>query len=947
MTTKESNNPLNPQPSTVNEVRTTMVDATLGGLERLMHFHVQGIQERQERLVRLYDGVINRDSLVLENVQKWLDYLSAREPQDYLLEMTFLQLLLDFEAKEKRISELTGEVLRLGDNLVQGSKDDHYFAQRLTGVFRKVEDWVYQTFKNVPDIQRLGHEVENSCSEVAGDRWRELLEKEHILLFTSAVTMELVKNVLEPRLLGINHDYLKLILPAIEESFVKNTNEDIKWRTKTIDILSNNHIFWEAFNSPAVALATKLFMKFSGCTEKKPAGRIKILTSLIKDTGSAATECQTQPSEFQFKWLPPGSRYKPKLASDVNNTLGDQALNDKRRRLVVVMTVAPAVLRVEYGSEKEVVVVKARVLLEEGSPLCDEGSQEESLDGRSSQDTGEEDGSSEEEDETSDEEGGISNEHDRGSQEDDGGSQEDDGGSQEDDGGSQEDDGGSQEDDGGRQEVDGGGEVDGSSGEKGNGGVTRDIDMNTENEEQGVSEEQGMMPEIARNCENNLETEGIEHERASESTGSNEGGVRREAGWSGEEPKEEENPERKRTEGEIDKQEVEEGGNSEYDSSHEVEGVKEVEDHEAGISHGGDKELVDTKFKKGSDAGDNGRSGFEGNKQTMDHEARKISSEGETSVGNRKFEDTTDERGNEGSEGEGGNRDTKIEQCEEGQEELAQHINVNAGNVKHGVSEEQGLMTEEIASNRESNRQTEEIEDERTSEATESYEESIRREAGWSREERREEESPERKRAEGEIVEQDVVKEGGGFENDGSYEMDETKEVADHEAGISGERSQVDSKVIGNKKGNVDDKGSCGEEGSTHTADREAEISPTPVSADGMTCHNASETRDNSEEEKNWEDQDSSGDLDKAKGTMDNAEGANFEDKAAVAEGSGGLAGGEGGVSGGGKRMMEEGGFEEKDQSCEEEARKSEEISKTEVTESCEDPEEDKRTEEE
>ena len=116
-------------------------------------------------------------------------------------------------------------------------------------------------------------------------------------------------------------------------------------------------------------------------------------------------ECQTQPSEFRFKWLPQGSRYQPKLASDANNKLGDQELKDKRRMWVVVMTVVPAVLRVEHGSGKEVVVVKARVLLKEGSRLREQGGQE-GLDGRSSQDTGIEDWSGGEEGGARDDEGG-------------------------------------------------------------------------------------------------------------------------------------------------------------------------------------------------------------------------------------------------------------------------------------------------------------------------------------------------------------------------------------------------------------------------------------------------------------------------------------------------------------------------------------------------------------
>jgi len=806
---------------------------TLLELERL----TQGIQHMHKQLVYLSETVKGRDSGALERVQNYLDDFVRRAPQGYPLEIAFLQLLLDAEAKEKRISELMGETLRLGDNRVEASKDDYYFAQMLTGVFRKVENWVYCTFENAPGIgQHLGDEAENSFFEVAGDRWREVLEKEHVLLFTRVVMMELVKNVLEPRLLGINNDYLKLIIPAIEESLLRSIHElpllvfaefkqltlftdkdeDVKWRTKTIDILSRNKLFWETFKSPAHALATKLFTKFSQCTEKKPARRIKTLASLIQATGVAAAECQTQPSEFQFEWLPHGSKYIPELASDANNKLGDEELKDKRRMWVVVMTVTPAILRVEHGSGKQVVVVKARVLLEERSPLRGEGSQEESWDDRSSQDTrSEDDESSEEEDRASDEDDGSCNEDDRGGE----------------------------------------GEGGGSGGEDGNRGAiieqrgeceeeaTENIDVNAGNEEHSVSEEQGTMTELARNRENNRETEDIEDERTSEATGSYEEIVRREADWSREERKEEENPERKRAQGEIDKQNaVEEGRNFENAGSHEEEGVKEVEDHEAGISHVEDKVLVDTKVtrdREGGGAGDEGSSGMEGNKQTVDHEARKISLGGKTSVDNRKFEGVTDERGDGGSVEEGGNRDTIIEQGGQCGEE----VTVNLGNGGHGVSEGQGIITE-FARIRENNRETEVIENEGTSEATASYEEGARREAGWSGDGPNEEENPEKKRTEGEIDEQGLVEEGENSENEGSHDVEGVKEVEDHEAVIShgGDTTQVDT-----EGGGIDDEVSSVVEGNKQTVDHGARKIGLggETSADNRRFKNVTEERGN------------------------------------------------------------------------------------------------------
>jgi len=182
----------------------------------------------REWILHISDHALSGDTSALQRVKQALDYLTEFLPQAYPWERTFLGLVLDSEAKQERISELTGEILRLSDNQVEASKDDYHFAKKLTGMFRAVGDWAYQTFEDAPTVgQQLDHEAEIAFSGVAGEGWRALLENDHVLLITSVVTSELVKNVLEPRLLqlGEDHDYLKLIIPAIEESLVKSMHE--------------------------------------------------------------------------------------------------------------------------------------------------------------------------------------------------------------------------------------------------------------------------------------------------------------------------------------------------------------------------------------------------------------------------------------------------------------------------------------------------------------------------------------------------------------------------------------------------------------------------------------------------------------------------------------------------------------------------------------------------
>jgi len=381
-------------------------------------------------------------------------------------------------------------------------------------------------------------------------------------------------------------------------------------------------------------------MKFTLCTNKKPAGRIKKLASVINASGHVAMECQTQPSEFQFKWFSSGSIFEPELASDTNNKVGDPELEDKRRVWVVVMTVAPAVLRVEHRSGRKVVVVKARVLLEETTPLLEEKSEEESLDGRSGQETDEENGASDEESEKSSREDGDSEQDDASSS--------------------------------ARTERCGESEEE----------ATEHMGENAGNLEHCVStsEDEGVITDIAsETSENKRETEGereIEDERKTENEGKiGEGNIKDdgniegegttevagscatsvggEADQSEEERKEEQNLKEDIKEIEVEPDVMKEM-NVENQDRDAMARAKEVEHHEARISHGTDKGQVDPKVaenEKGGDVGGGGSRGLEENKETADHDGGEISPEGETSGGNVKCENTTEERGDFGEEG--------------------------------------------------------------------------------------------------------------------------------------------------------------------------------------------------------------------------------------------------------------------------------------------------------
>jgi len=162
------------------------------------------------------------------SLQKLKDKLNLPEDCNSNLHkfyQTTLHLLSDLETKNKTVSALTSEVLRLGDTRVEANRDDYYFATKFAGVFRAVEEWVYLKFLDADLEQQLEMEAVDLLRERVGGDWQRWLKEEHLFLLTSVVTEMLVSQVLEPPLLGMVHSYVALVKPAIEKSFTESGQE--------------------------------------------------------------------------------------------------------------------------------------------------------------------------------------------------------------------------------------------------------------------------------------------------------------------------------------------------------------------------------------------------------------------------------------------------------------------------------------------------------------------------------------------------------------------------------------------------------------------------------------------------------------------------------------------------------------------------------------------------
>ncbi|KAF8462034.1 hypothetical protein BDZ91DRAFT_362745 [Kalaharituber pfeilii] len=177
-----------------------------------------------------YQHLSNKNLSRLQEVKATLKGLNNHITRVYTLQQDTFHLFSDLKAKNERISELTREILRLGDTRPDASRDDYYFATKFAGVFRAVEEWVYLTFLHADhgqqiQEQQIQEEVVNLLHKTAGAGWQPWLEEEHILLFTGVITEMLVSKVMELPILGMNNPYVALLKPTIEKSFVESIHQ--------------------------------------------------------------------------------------------------------------------------------------------------------------------------------------------------------------------------------------------------------------------------------------------------------------------------------------------------------------------------------------------------------------------------------------------------------------------------------------------------------------------------------------------------------------------------------------------------------------------------------------------------------------------------------------------------------------------------------------------------
>ena len=139
--------------------------------------------------------------------------------------------------------------------------------------------------------------------------------------------------------------------------------EATKWWTSTFKLIVRRNDFQEVISTTAHNLANQIvetLETLAGNTQGAPKVRTRKLKVHIEQAAQLAVEFWNEPSAFSFEDFPPGTPCSESRMSDALGGREDQEMQDSGSK--VMITVHPAVVRIGFAAEEEVVILKAKVL---------------------------------------------------------------------------------------------------------------------------------------------------------------------------------------------------------------------------------------------------------------------------------------------------------------------------------------------------------------------------------------------------------------------------------------------------------------------------------------------------------------------------------------------------------------------------------------------------------
>lgn len=282
------------------------------------------------------------------------------------LEQENIHLKSALEGKEQILAEYRNDIVKLSNARPDSKRDDHYFEQNFSILFRSIDAWVLQYYltlnPNLEDPTALHPLMQEFLTTTAGQEGLAILQHEPLFTTQAYVTAAIISRVLSPVLFGVQDDSFERLYKIIEPS--ADLEEFTKWRMSTVNMIIRRGESLNSISHKAEETATELVDSLAPLLVKsakyKPGPRTKKLKAIVEQAAKLAWEIQQEPSIISYCAPEPS---KPCVSSYVNDARGLK--NDEELEAigaVVRLTVHPAVIRRPFNSTDEIVLVKAKVL---------------------------------------------------------------------------------------------------------------------------------------------------------------------------------------------------------------------------------------------------------------------------------------------------------------------------------------------------------------------------------------------------------------------------------------------------------------------------------------------------------------------------------------------------------------------------------------------------------
>ncbi|KAF8423929.1 hypothetical protein EV426DRAFT_642646 [Tirmania nivea] len=286
------------------------------------------------------------------------------------LQQDKLQLTSALRVKEKILAEYRNDIVKLSNERPDSKRDDHYFEQNFSQLFRSIHNWVLQYYLTVnpklEDIASIHPTIQEflTATDPAGGGRLALLQTEPLYVIQAYIASQVTSHILKPVLLGLMGDSYEKLYGVI--ATCAGAEELIKWRMSTINILSRREEFSKAVSTRVGEVANELVASLaslltdSTSPQYKPGPRTKKLKAIVDQAAKLALETQQEPSVISYAHFEPATTCVASYVSDAKGLKDEVEL--QAMGTFVHLTVYPAVVRKPCNEGQEIVLVKAKVL---------------------------------------------------------------------------------------------------------------------------------------------------------------------------------------------------------------------------------------------------------------------------------------------------------------------------------------------------------------------------------------------------------------------------------------------------------------------------------------------------------------------------------------------------------------------------------------------------------